>query len=546
MEARDDRRVIAGRSIRWDDARARRAYAEGWWIRETLVEALGRAARETPDRVIVIDGELRLDCATLYRQSTVMAAALLARARPGDVVSFMLPNWHEAATVYLAATLAGMVVHPILPSLRERELVFMLADIDSRIIVVPGQWRGHDYPAMMRAVCEKLARPPEVVVLRGDAGAHTAYADLLREHPAVTLPEVDPDAVRMILYTSGTTGTPKGVMHTHNTIHALIRQLQRNWHIEVGDRFIVPSPISHIGGSIYAFEMPLLLGTSAVLMERWDPAATIDAVDAHACTHMAGATPFLEGMLASAQRKGTHLSTLKLFICGGASVPPTLVRTASRHFDRTAVTRVYGSTEVPVVTVGVPDRADVAHAAETDGRPGIATIKLVSHDGAASAAEGEILARGPQMLVGYLHAADEEGVFDAEGYYRTGDLGKWVDDAFLVISGRAKDIIIRNGENISPREVEDVLLEHPDVADASIVGIPDPATGERACAVVVLRAGTGKLDLPTIHTFLRAQGIATFKLPERLILRETLPRNTIGKVLKHEIRAELLALAGGH
>jgi len=260
----EGRRLIEGRWVRWDAERARVAYAEGWWTRQTLGDALKRAAEEAPDRVLVVDGETRVDCRTLYRQATTLARAMLERAEPGSVVSFMLPNWHEAATIYLATHLAGMIANPILPSLRDRELRFVLDDVRSRFIFVPDEFRGHDYGAMMTRIVARLSSPPTVVTVRGAANAHVPYHSLFAQAHHRELPSVEPDAVRFVLYTSGTTGTPKGVLHTQNSIHALVRQLGRHWWVERGDTFLVPSPISHIGGSIYAFECPLLLGTTAV------------------------------------------------------------------------------------------------------------------------------------------------------------------------------------------------------------------------------------------------------------------------------------------
>ncbi len=347
----------------------------------------------------------------------------------------------------------------------------------------------------------------------------------------------------MVLYTSGTTGRPKGVLHSHNSIHALILQLREHWLIERGDKFLVPSPIAHIGGSIYAFEAPLLLGTTAVLMDRWDADEAVRLMDSEGCTHMAGATPFLEQLLDAARRAATHLPRLKVFVCGGASVPPSLIRSAAAYFERAVVTRVYGSTEVPVTTVGVTQREDAAHAADTDGRPGLAEVKLLDHN-AAPAGEGEILARAPQMLIGYLHVEDEAEAFDSEGYFRTGDLARWIDGAYLVVTGRAKDIIIRNGENISPKEVEDILIGHPDIAEIAIVGLPDPRTGERACAVIVPRNRPGP-EVGTLRTFLDAQGVAKFKVPEQVVIWDALPKNDAGKVLKHQIRASLAASGSG-
>lgn len=537
-----ERKLVSGRWIRWNDERAGRAYARGLWSRETLADALHAAAEQTPERPLVVDGQIRLNSQALRAQAITLAQAMLARAPAGSVVSFMLPNWHEAAVIYLAATLAGMVVNPILPSLRDRELEFILKDVQARLIFLPSTLRQHDYAAMASRVTSRLETPPEVIVLRGDAAGHTAWDSLL-EHaaPAKRLPTLDADAVRMVLYTSGTTGRPKGVLHSHNSIHALICQLREHWLIERGDKFLVPSPIAHIGGSIYAFESPLLLGTTAVLMDRWDADEAVRLMEAEGCTHMAGATPFLRQLLEAARGASTRLPRLKVFVCGGASVPPSLIRSAAAYFERAVVTRVYGSTEVPVTTVGVTQAEDAAHAADTDGRPGLAEIKLISHD-AAPSGEGEILARAPQMLVGYLHPEDETEAFDSEGYFRTGDLARWVDGAYIVVTGRAKDIIIRNGENISPKEVEDILIAHPDIAEIAIVGLPDPRTGERACAVIVPRKPPGP-GIDSLRAFLDAQGVAKFKVPEQVAIWEALPKNDAGKVLKHQIRASLAASA---
>jgi acyl-CoA synthetase (AMP-forming)/AMP-acid ligase II len=524
------RLTAGGWRIRWDTARARQAYDAGLWRQDTCADALRRAADEDPGRVLVIDGDARLTAAELRARAQRLAGALLSRFAPGQVVSFMLPNWHEAAEIYLAATLAGMVAHPILPSLRDHDLRFMLADIKSRMIFIPHEFRGHDYAAMMTRVAAELEIPPEVVVLRGEAGAHTPYLRLREGAPAATLPVLDADEVRMVMYTSGTTGRPKAVMHTHNSINTLIRQIGMHWRVEAGDPFLVPSPISHIGGSIYAFESPLLLGSTAILMEAWNAEAAVGIMLAEHCTHMAGATPFLQQLLAAARTAGSRLPDLKIFICGGASVPPALIREASDYFEKAIVSRVYGSTEVPVTTVGVIDAADVEHAAATDGRPGLATVKI--------APDGEIRAIGPQMFVGYLHAEDEASAFDEEGYYRTGDEGRWVDGEFLVVTGRIKDIIIRNGENISPKEIEDLLVGHPGIAEIAIVGVPDPRTGERAVAVIVPR-GDAAPDVAGLAEFLAGFGVARFKYPEAVALWEALPKNDAGKVLKQAIRKRL-------
>lgn len=480
----------------------------------TIVDGLRELADD--NRTVLVDGAHRVGGATLYDEASGLAAQLSARLPRGSVVSFMLPNWSEAAVVYLGAVLAGMVVNPILPSLRDHELSFILADADCRMIFIPREFRGHDYAAMLARVTATMDVPPEIVVVR-DGPLPTAMVP--SDFPAVA-----PDEPVLLLYTSGTSGRAKGVLHSHNSIGALIGQLRDHWLIEPGDTFLVPSPIAHIGGSIYAFECPVLLGTTAVLMERWNADEAVALMAAQRCTHMAGATPFLEQILDAAERAGTRLPDLKVFICGGASVPPALIRRATTYFERAKVSRVYGATEVPVATVGALD--DPNAAADTDGRAGIADIRLV---------DGEIRVRGPQMLIGYRHADDE--FRDAEGYFRTGDLGRWQGDC-LVVSGRAKDIIVRNGENIAPKEVEDILIGHPGIAEIAIVGLPDERTGERACAVIVPAAGA-RPGIADLRSFLTAQGIARFKIPEQVETWDTLPKNDAGKVLKHQIRARL-------
>ena len=535
---------------RHDTARAAQEYRRGLWVHTTLADSLRAAAETTPQRTVLVDNDTRLDCATLHAQASGLANALMERMPTGSTVSLMLPNWHEAAVIYLAATLAGMVVNPILPSLRDHDLRFILEDIETAIIFVPHQFGGHDYAAMLERVSAAMSPAPEVVVLRGESGSHTPYPALVGLEPDTTrLPALDPDAVQMVLYTSGTTGRTKGVLHSHNSIHALICQIRDQWDVEPGDTFLVPSPIAHIGGSIYAFECPLLLGTTAVLMDRWDPSVAVSLMNGERCTHMAGATPFLQQLLSAAERADSRLPDLKVFICGGASVSPSLIHRAAEYFDRAVVTRVYGCTEVPVATVGAPRRDEAGRAADTDGRAGIAEIKLVAHE-AAPAGDNEICVRGPQMLLGYRHPEDDADSFDVAGFFRTGDLGRWVsagfEEKYLVVTGRAKDVIIRNGENISAKEVEDLLADHPGIAEIAVVGLPDDRTGERACAVIVPAGEPGEStpDVANLLALLQSKGVAKFKAPEQVVIWDALPKNDAGKILKHQIRAVLTKVDG--
>ena len=533
------RREVDGWSIRHDPDREAHARDGGWWLDTTIGDAAAMLAAQEPDRVLVFDGEIRLTAGDLYQSARRLADAMRKRGIcRGDVVSFMLPNWHEACVVYLATALIGAVSHPLVTNFRNAELLFMLSDCKSKAIFVPAEFRRVDYRRMMAEVGGQMEGPPLVVVLRGDPGDGIGYDQLIAEgRPDATFEPVDPGAVRMILYTSGTTGRPKGVLHTHNTINADIVQLHRFWNRGGDARYLVASPISHIGGSLYAFEMPLLFRTSAVLMDMWDGAAAATLIEREQCSHMAGATPFLQHLLTSCRASGARLPSLRIFICGGASVPPSLIREATEWFSNCVATRVYGSTEVPTITLGSIDAGDTDHAAETDGKIGAARVIIPAAD---AEGVGELLAKAPQMLVGYYNIEDEAAAFDEAGYFRMGDLGRIVDEDYLVITGRQKDIIIRNWENISPKEIEDLLTLHPDVAEVSVIGLPSEKTGEMACAVV-LPAGSARPTCADFAAFLTDFGIAKLKFPEHVVFRSDLPRNATGKVLKHVLRDEILA-----
>ncbi len=396
--------------------------------------------------------------------------------RPGDAISFVLPNWHEATVIYLAATLAGLVVHPVVPDLPDNELAFMLTDISSRMLFVPASLYGVDYLDRVRHIVSDLIDPPQVVVVRGDAQEFLPYIALAALRPDLPLPHVDPDSVKLVLYTSGTTGRPKGILHSHNSLNALVTQLRNHWRSMPGDRFFVPSSVGHIGGSIYAFEFPFLFGTTAVLQDVWDAQAAIAIVAREECTHMAGAPPFLAQFLAAMRTQGVTLPRLSTVICGGGSVSPSLIREAQAMLPGCSISRVFGTTEVPAITVGATTPEDADRGAETDGRIGIATIKLLDPHGHPTR-EGEVLVRGPQMLVGYLWAIDERQAFDAEGYVRTGDFARLEADDWLVVTAGRQDIVTRDTVQIAPKEVEDILVQHPDILDAALIGLPSGSGG---------------------------------------------------------------------
>lgn len=493
-----------------------------------------------PDRVVVRDGPRAITRGEMLDSACRLGGALAARGiAPGAAIAFQLPNWWEACVINLAAALFGYRLVPLLPIYRQAELGTILPACEVAAIFVPGVWRGFDYPALIARV---PGAPRHVLTLRGDAGGPDAFETLLRHAPATPAPP-SPDDAKMVLFTSGSTGRPKGVIHSHAAVDALIRRTADFWQTGPQDALYIPSPIGHIGGSIYAFEFPWITGCTAILAETWDADAAVTAIAGEGATFMAGATPFLAGLIAAAERAGTRLPTLRRYICGGASVPPELVLRGLDHFPNAVVSRAYGSTEVPLVCPGARDRAEAERHADTDGEISV-EIGILDDDGqpVAEGAPGEIVVRGPQMLLGYLDPEDDATGFTPDGFFRMGDLGRRVGGRYLEITGRKKDIIIRKGENISPLEIENALARHPAVRQSAVVGIPDPERGEMVVAFVLPVEGRD-FAFADMTAHLETIGLARQKFPERLHVVATLPVNSIGKVQKNDLRA--LAIQGG-
>lgn len=525
------------------EARRRHYFADGAWSDERLTDFVAARLAEDPDRIAVIDNSVRLSRAELNRQALLLGAALARRGLgKGSVVSFQLPNWHEACVINLACAYHGFVLNPLLPMYRERDLAFILASMRSEALFIPRCFRNIDYEALIGRVDYETKRADMIFRVRGEGGDVPTYEALLAEEgDPIPLPAVDNAEPKLVIFTSGSTGRPKGVIHSHHTLHATVQQGCDFWGVGPDDRLFVPSPIGHIGGSIYAFEMPWLIGCTAILMESWDAAEAVDAMDSEGATFLAGATPFLQGLLDAAIAKGSHLPTLRRYVCGGASVPASLIERAQQRFPNAVISRAYGSSEVPIICPGVRTRADAGHGRTTDGEIA-ADVRIVDASGkpVAKGESGEILARAARMFVGYLESDDEAGQFTGDGYFVMGDIGTVIDGRFLEITGRRKEIIIRHGENISPREIENALLAHEAIANAVVVGVPDARTGERAVAFVVLKPG-GALTMPAMQAFLAEFGMAKQKFPEELHVRDSFPMNAIGKVLKEELKARRMA-----
>jgi acyl-coenzyme A synthetase/AMP-(fatty) acid ligase len=378
-----------------------------------------------------------------------------------------------------------------------------------------------------------------VVTVRGEAGGCTPFEDLLNAAgpDAFTTGTTDPNAVKLIMYTSGTTGRPKGVLHSHNTIDTEIQAISRFLSLDENDVILMPSPVTHITGYLYGIQMPIALNAPVVFMDTWNVASAADLIDAHGVTFTLAATVFLQELSQFALRHGRTLPSLRYFPSGGAPVPPDAIHTAHKAFARCVCARVYGSTEAPTITLGVNSRAEARLGATTEGYIVGHEVRIVDHTGndVPVGVEGEVLSRGPEMCLGYADTGHNAESFDADGYFHTGDLAMLTGDGCMVITGRSKDLIIRGGENISPREVEDALHDHPAIHEAAVVAMPHPRMGETGCAFVVLEEGM-HLDFDEMVAWLSTTGMARQKYPERLEIIGAFPRTAAGKIRKNVLR----------
>ncbi|MCW2717959.1 AMP-binding protein [Pseudonocardia sp.] len=460
---------------------------------------------------------------------------------PGDVVAVQLGSTYEGTVTQTAVSLCGAVLLPIVLIYGPRELAFILAQSGAVALVLSAEARGRAHAA---TIMKGLARPASlrtVVVVGDGADVDDAidFGDLLGAGgPPFVPPTRSPDDRAMLVYTSGTTSDPKGVQHSHRTLLAEVfsQAMRRGPGREVRQLAIFPA--GHVAGLLGMLRV-LVHGTPTVVLETWDPAQAARLVDEYGLTYGVGAPVQLAGLLDERDRGTATLASLVEFLTGAAGVPPALIVRA----DAAGVTayRCYGSSEHPTISCGHTDDP-LDKRATTDGRilPG-SEIRLVDDDGedVPAGAEGEIASRGHELFIGYADQSLDRAAFLPGGWFRTGDIGRMDAEGYLTITDRKKDIIIRGGENISPKEVEDVIAEHPSVAQAAVVALPDERLGEKVCAVVVLVPGR-TLDLAELRRHFASAGLARQKTPERVEIFDALPRTAASKVQKFKLR-ELLA-----
>lgn len=546
---------MAIREIYHDAATIEAHVGTGEWADQTLDDFLRRHAVERGDKLVIVDREWRLTFAELERLAHRVACGLYQRGiRAGDVISIQLPNWAEWLILHCAATKIGAVTNSIGAVYRQREVGYILGHAETALLLIPDRYRNFDYTGMVAGLWPELPHLKDVFVVgeeipdgmhRFDTFLETPWED---EVPAATIEAArpDPNSVATLMFTSGTTAEPKGVMHTHNTIVAATMQLKGSFGFDSDDVIFMASPIGHSTALIVGARLPVQYGLTTIWQEHWDAAEAVELIHSERCSYTLSATPFLHGLMNAPNASREKLGSLKTFACGGAPIPRELIKQADEGFGL-FVSAVYGSSETFINSAVAPD-APMDRRYGTDGQiiPGVEgrLVDLETGDLLGPDGEGELHIRSAARLAGYYK--DPEGtrlVCLDDGWYATGDICTLDAEGYVSVVGRQKDMIIRGGANISAREVEELLFTHAKVANVACVAMPDPVLSERVCAYVICPPGES-LSFEEMVSFLRAKQISNWKLPERLEIRDEFPMTPSGKIQKFLLRQEIAALIG--
>jgi cyclohexanecarboxylate-CoA ligase len=523
----------------------------GFWQNKIITDFLDEVVARTPDKTAASDSRRQLTYRELQAETDRCALGLLELGvQPGDVVSFQLPNWIEFLVLHFAATRIGAVSNPLIPIYRDREVGLMVGFAESKVLVVPREFRKFDYPAMVDRLRPSWAALQHVLVVDGEPGdANPSWESFMdtpweeRRDPAeLAALRPDPNDVTLLMFTSGTTGEPKGVMHTHNTLVAANQPLPERLGVNSDSVIHMASTFAHLTGLLYGVRLPTQVAATAVYQDVWSNERFVELVDQHKITYTSAATPFLHDTLNAPNLNQHDLSSLQLFCCMGAPIPPAIVRTAQAQFPGMTVLGGWGQTEDGLVTLGIPgDSPEII--AERDGYPWPGMqIRVIDDDKEVPAGEaGRLQVRGPFLFAGYARRLEMTRELFFDGWFDTGDVAFIDGQGYLKLAGRTKDVIIRGGENIPVAYVENAFYENPKIAAVAVVGIPDPRLQERACACVVLKPGVEEFTFAEMQQFLSDKGLARQCWPESLEVMKELPATASGKIQKYRLRQ---AIAG--
>jgi cyclohexanecarboxylate-CoA ligase len=539
-------------SDRYSAVEVQQFYDSGLWSTETLGDLITRRAQTWGDKTFITDGEVSYTYADLRDESARLAAGLRERGvRAGDRVAVQLPNWSEFAVVTAAVARLGAVMVPIMPIYRRDEVGHVLDDAQVSVVVTGSTFKGFDFLGMYRDLASTRPAVHTVVVVRDDAVATDGPVTTL----AAVTPDTDPaeaatslgtpvtaDAPFVIVYTSGTTARPKGCVHTFNTYISGARALTAAFGFTSDDVGFSPSPITHTTGLVTGILIPLINGGSTHVMAEWEPRRGLAEIARYRCSVSVTATTFIQMLLDAYDPDRDDASSIRVWVSAGAPIPRSVVERARTVLPHAKVLSIYGRSEnLATTTCTVDDDPEKSLISDGAAMP-YAEVQVVDELGEAvpTGEEGDIAYKGPSHMLGYLGRPEEtRELYTPAGFSRSGDLGRMDADGYVRVTGRTKDIDIRGGMNISVREIEDLLAEHPDIRSTAVIGMPDERLGERVCCYVVATDPADPPSLETIKSYLQERGLAVQKSPERLELVDELPMTATGKIQKHLLRRDI-------
>ena len=452
-------------------------------------------------------------------------------------MTFQTPNWIEGVVTFCGAALLGAVAAPIVHIYGSHETGYILNQCRPKVHVTASRFGHQDFLANLESI-EGLPDFELVVTDEMAPPGSSRFSDLLDEHPIDAPAHVDPASPALIGWTSGTTANPKGVIHSHQTVCAEIQQLGATSHPSARP-ILMANPISHAIGMLGALLIPIDRGRPVHLLDLWDPAVVLDLMISEDLNTGGGAPYFLTSLLEHPDFTQAHLDRMEHQGMGGAPVPKVIMERATDL--GILIYKMYGSTEHPSIT-GCTYADELDKRLSSDGRPlPGCEIRLIDADGrdVPIGEAGEVISRGPDCFLGYTDPLLSAKVFDADGWYHTGDVAVMDADGFIAITDRISDVIIRGGENISAAEIEEVLMTLPGIAEVAVVAAPDPRMGEHAAAFVRMLPGSTVPDLSEMRAHLDRAGVARQKWPEELVAVEEFPRTSSGKVQKFVLRDRL-------
>ncbi|NYR49277.1 medium-chain fatty-acid--CoA ligase [Escherichia coli] len=525
----------------------RAAYRQqGLWGDASLADYWQQTARAMPGKIAVVDNHgASYTYSALDHAASCLANWMLAKGiESGDRIAFQLPGWCEFTVIYLACLKIGAVSVPLLPSWREAELVWVLNKCQAKMFFAPTLFKQTRPVDLILPLQNQLPQLQQIVGVDklAPATSSLSLSQIIADNtPLTTAITTHGDELAAVLFTSGTEGLPKGVMLTHNNILASERAYCARLNLTWQDVFMMPAPLGHATGFLHGVTAPFLIGARSVLLDIFTPDACLALLEQQRCTCMLGATPFVYDLLNVLEKQPADLSALRFFLCGGTTIPKKVARECQQLGIK--LLSVYGSTESsPHAVVNLDD--PLSRFMHTDGYAAAGVEIKVVDDARKTlppGCEGEEASRGPNVFMGYFDEPELTArALDEEGWYYSGDLCRMDEAGYIKITGRKKDIIVRGGENISSREVEDILLQHPKIHDACVVAMPDERLGERSCAYVVLKAPHHSLSLEEVVAFFSRKRVAKYKYPEHIVVIEKLPRTASGKIQKFLLRKDIM------